>query len=123
MPPEPSLLPAFVFGGFVVATFIAFLWYGCGLRDYRKEQRAEELRLKAEQRQLQEIEEARRSEVRPMAILPRIERMREQAGNCPQRQSETVCSSETRAEIRKEVANAQFFRRRRKALIDEDQSA
>ena len=112
MSPEPSLLPGLVFLVVIVGTFIAFLWYGCGLRDYGKEQRKQEQRLKSEQMRLQEIEEARRSEVRPLAILPRIKSMREKAGNRVHQNSDAFCSSETRAEIRKAVANAQFFRRR-----------
>ena len=126
MPTEPTLLPGFVFSLVVFGTFIAFLWYGCGLRDHRKEQRDEELRIKAERREeefrikaeqqrLQAIEENRRNEVRPLGILPRIHCMRGMDGNYVNQNPDFSCREETRVAIRKEIANASFFRRRRKA--------
>jgi hypothetical protein len=114
MPPEPSLLPGFVFGLVVIGTFIAFLWYGCGLGEYRIKERAEELRLKAEQRHTQESDEARSEEVRPMAALPRIQRLRECDGKPMRTRPDSVCREDTRVAIRKAIGSASFFQRRRK---------
>ena len=118
MPPEPSLLPAFVFGLFVIGTFVAFLWYPCGLRYYRLKEREEEKRLSEERRltELQFEEEYRLREFRiPEAVHARLQRMRENEAHNSRTVSVAVCSTETRAEIRKAVANAAFFKRRRKA--------
>ena len=127
MLPESIFLPAFVFGLVVGGTFIAFLWYGCGLRDYGREARAEKLRIKAEQyaerRRLQEIEDNRQSEGLPLPVLLRIKGMRDKNGNCVYQNPDTLCSSEIRAAIRKAVASTSFFQRRRKASGDEHRRA
>lgn len=115
-PPTDTFLPAYIWFWLVVlGTFMAYLWFGCGLRKYGREEREK-------QRQIRELDkqyEGRHFD--GSVVLARIRSLRVTGRGSVHQQRDVSCLPETRVAIRKAIASASFFCRRRKVEDPEQQ--
>lgn len=116
MPPTDTVLPAYVWFWLVVlGAFVAYLWFGCGLRNLGLEEREKQRQL----RELDKQHEGRHFD--GSVVIARIRSLRVKDGASVQQQRDSSCLPETHFAIRKAIASASFFRRRRKVEDSEQQ--